>query len=395
MFSFIFAILMAQFAWSFDVEDVAQRSRAFYTAHKEGIKQKTPQVDHDYYKTLTYIGFVIKTTDDISQRNDLETLLLGMLHTGGHWGWSTTDVADDVSTNIFKRAAYAAFVARPDFVPQVNNKTTAILMQCKDDATPKLGHNVCYVCCPELEAWMVLEKLTKESLQLWLDYSSNCDAKNTTSVRYQVSDPRYKFVKEGMYRFIIATLKSKYYIAYLAGENPSTLYPFDGKVPADKIRMLATVHADDKHKIYTPFGITRTFEEAARRVQYEKENGKDYPKPSQPESVFFHSLLARLVSYKFSNVQSFWTVPLPPMQTILLQATHPDVPIQMMKDGMGRIQNRGAIMPLVRQKERIQIGGEVPEPKNEWTNMIHEQSSNEELRTTIPVDVMVRLLYPH
>lgn len=391
MIAIIVVLFAIQPSWSCNFLDMAERSRIFFTSHKEDIQKKAPHACHDYYRTLVYLGFSIKTADSVAKKNSLEELLFGMLHTGGHWGWSATQVADAESTNIFGRIAYGAFIARSDFEPQEGSMTTSMLKKCKDDATPRqLGDNVSYIYCPELQSWMVLERLSEQSRDWWKEYSRECDV--ITSVRYVSRDSRYKHLKESVYGFIRETLDPQHYISYLTRYDPKTFYPFSGTVQADKIGMLATVHADENQGIYTPFGITRTFEEAGRRVAYEKEHNMDLPKPSQPESVFFHALLARLVAHKFANVKNFWTVPLPPMQTILLQATHPDIVVLMGKP-MGEVRNKDAVFPFVKQKQRIQVGGALPE--GPWVKRIHEFSPDEELRTTIPVQVMVRLLYPH
>lgn len=93
-----------------------------------------------------------------------------MLHTGGHWGWSTRVVADKTSTQIFNQVAYANFVVNPEFEPQHGYITSSRLSVIKAYATPtKLDERSSYIYAPELNKWVVLQKVsTKEEINFWI-----------------------------------------------------------------------------------------------------------------------------------------------------------------------------------------------------------------------------------
>lgn len=296
-----------------DLQELRRESRVAYNASADEIKKhQKDDLAHPYYAMLDWLLWKTKTSYEETEVQKFTQLTNFLLNHGGHWGWSKAASMTDAELAQFKHLASRYYSVNDEASVKESLPHASTLKNCKEAVQiHTLSDNLIYTYNPEIERWVVMEKLTADRSQKWGEYAFSQDAFRNIGVG--------SFLQSVTRRFQDSSYHDKtndMWVAYMSNKQP-TEASLVRDIQARNIEMVTSVRAKKELNLYSPMGIFRTQEGKVVQEAAHK-------KPRIPHSVYFHAEIARLVKKGYGKVKYFWTRPLKNMSNILMTALHPE-----------------------------------------------------------------------
>ncbi len=303
---------------------------------------------------------------------------------------------------LYVRTAYGLFLNDPRL-----NAETLELQNIKQSSAPVvIKEGLMYLQIPQGK-YIVLEKLTPTNLEAWKAYADNeytpyMRLSNFATILEEMDEGpqkaslmwmEFRQDASGINYFLarinkgISTEYDKW-IAYVYDDSINTLLTERNSpavIPPDNIEMVMTVQVSNKHKAYSPMGISRTVA-SAKKIYKKRQQGIMEAKMEPSLSIWFHALICKMVQEKYKNVDTFWTTPVSPMRKILTRALFPDEILPSLKDN-------AAVWRNIKEETKNRLAKKILENRfidfpwasdNEFVGMSMQIRASDLLETILP-----------